>query len=383
MMLNFQPRFPDFLGESIGPDNLASPAVFLANHVIGDDTVLRRLVFKTSSVPLLGMWMTVTLLFLSPLGPARGLESNIRGCLGISDVNERIECLESRGRTQPPNPTFQAPIQSSSVSPSFDCRAARSSIERAICSDPELSELDARMGQAYQDAARLGVQTQVLLNTQRQWIGQRDVACSSASGILFSCLAEMTRQRTSSLSDWANSVRARAQQLQQTVPTATTSDRPATKEFADRPVETPTTPAIKSDLPTTQFKQSAPSASSRSPSSPPSPSSTSAGGSGGLVALLILIGAAWIAFMLAQRTRRRRALNAKYGEQNAARILARQVWQGMSEDQLIASWGSPADISTEIKRTKSNETWKYNRTGKNRFRNRVYLENGIVIGWKD
>jgi hypothetical protein len=167
------------------------------------------------------------------------------------------------------------------------------------------------------------------------------------------------------------------------MPAATTSDRPAVKEFADRPVVTPTTPAIKSDLPTIQSKQSAPSAPSRSPSSSPSPSSTSAGGGGGLMALIILIGVAWIAFVLAQRTRRRRALIAKYGEQNAARILARQVWQGMSEDQLIASWGSPADISAEIKRTKSNETWKYNRTGKNRFRNRVYLENGFVIGWKD
>jgi hypothetical protein len=81
--------------------------------------------------------------------------------------------------------------------------------------------------------------------------------------------------------------------------------------------------------------------------------------------------------------KRRESLIATYGEQAADRILARQVWQGMTDEQLIESWGLPADKDTEIKRTTTKETWKYGQTGKNRFRNRVYLENGIVIGWKN
>ena len=28
-------------------------------------------------------------------------------------------------------------------------------------------------------------------------------------------------------------------------------------------------------------------------------------------------------------------------------------------------------------------TWKYGRIGKNRFRERIFVENGIVVGWKD
>jgi hypothetical protein len=29
------------------------------------------------------------------------------------------------------------------------------------------------------------------------------------------------------------------------------------------------------------------------------------------------------------------------------------------------------------------ETWKYGRTGRNRYRRRVYVENDYVVGWQD
>jgi hypothetical protein len=54
----------------------------------------------------------------------------------------------------------------------------------------------------------------------------------------------------------------------------------------------------------------------------------------------------------------------------------------MTVEQLVKSWGSPVDIDCEIVKTRKKETWKYGQTGKNRFANRIYLENGIVIGWK-
>lgn len=83
-----------------------------------------------------------------------------------------------------------------------------------------------------------------------------------------------------------------------------------------------------------------------------------------------------------QARARRQRLVANYGEEIAERILAKQVWQGMTNEQLIESWGSPADRDYEVKKTNTKETWKYGQTGKNRFSNRVYLENGIVVGWK-
>jgi uncharacterized protein len=44
------------------------------------------------------------------------------------------------------------PVQA--ASPSFDCTTNRSLLERLICSDPELSKLDAEMNGAYQTAVR-------------------------------------------------------------------------------------------------------------------------------------------------------------------------------------------------------------------------------------
>jgi hypothetical protein len=72
-----------------------------------------------------------------------------------------------------------------------------------------------------------------------------------------------------------------------------------------------------------------------------------------------------------------------YGEERASRILAHQVWQGMTEAQLLESRGTPMDVDHEIIRERTRKTWKYGQVGKNRFKERVYLENGIVIGWKN
>jgi hypothetical protein len=84
-----------------------------------------------------------------------------------------------------------------------------------------------------------------------------------------------------------------------------------------------------------------------------------------------------------QRRARRQRLVAKYGEKIADMIISAQVWQGMTEEQLVESWGTPVDKDYEIKKTKTKETWKYGQTGKNRFSNRVYLEDGVVIGWSN
>ena len=84
-----------------------------------------------------------------------------------------------------------------------------------------------------------------------------------------------------------------------------------------------------------------------------------------------------------ERRRRREALIAKYGsEQVADDIMAHRIWQGMTSEQLTESWGQPEDLDTKVYKQSTKETWKYGQTGKNRFSDRVFTENGVVVGWK-
>ena len=107
-----------------------------------------------------------------------------------------------------------------------------------------------------------------------------------------------------------------------------------------------------------------------------------------LVALAIML---WVAAAALKRRRLRRLAEArfaelmkKYRDQTIVEaIMGGSIWQGMSEDQLMNSRGAPEDKDQTIYKTKKKETWKYGRSGKNRFRERIFVENGIVVGWKD
>ena len=96
----------------------------------------------------------------------------------------------------------------------------------------------------------------------------------------------------------------------------------------------------------------------------------------GLVAVFILV-------KLLLYLSRRKYLIQKYGRELGLRILTKAVWQGMTSEELADSRGNPVDIEHTVYKTKTKETWKYDKTGKNRFKVRIYLENGIVVGWKD
>jgi uncharacterized protein YecT (DUF1311 family) len=310
--------------------------------------------------------------------------NNVARCLSIADVNERIDCLESggavpsTGASQTPNIRQPKPTR---VGPSFDCRAANNSIERAICGDATLSEWDSRMGQQYQQVLRIRKDgdTQSVLESQRAWLLQRNRSCSGvADTAIWACLLDMTKQRVDALAKLAAIGAETAPTVQPHSPVQIAPKNQAAP-VVNAPSTTsgsPSTPAIAK------------------PNAPPIPASE--GGNPLLLALFILaaaIGAVAIfnninrRERLAEERRRlaaeRQRLVGKYGEEVADRILARQVWQGMTDEQLMESWGIPADKDSEIKRAKTKETWKYGQTGRNRFSNRVFLENGIVIGWKD
>ncbi len=77
-------------------------------------------------------------------------------------------------------------------------------------------------------------------------------------------------------------------------------------------------------------------------------------------------------------------LMSKYGDAALVDlIMAKQIRQGMTLDQLVESWGRPADIDQKVYKTKIKYTYKYNQTGRNRFRDRVFVENDVVVGWQD
>ncbi len=79
---------------------------------------------------------------------------------------------------------------------------------------------------------------------------------------------------------------------------------------------------------------------------------------------------------------RREELVARFGsEEIADAVIASKVWQGMSKDQLLESWGTPEDIDTKVYKMKTSETWKYGEIGKNRYSSKVFLENDFVVGW--
>jgi hypothetical protein len=112
---------------------------------------------------------------------------------------------------------------------------------------------------------------------------------------------------------------------------------------------------------------------------------------GGIVALIAVI----VCFRIvrarsleADRLRRiderRAALLQKYGNPEVVeKIMSGSVWQGQSAEQLRDSLGEPLDIGERVLKKNTRHTWKYERTGVNRFALRITLENGVVVGWDD
>jgi hypothetical protein len=101
------------------------------------------------------------------------------------------------------------------------------------------------------------------------------------------------------------------------------------------------------------------------------------------IPIIVVVIALFVMFKILLYLSRRKYLIEKYGREIGLKILSGGIWQGMSSEQLTDSWGSPVDVDHEVYKTKTKETWKYNQTGKNRFKDRIYLEDGIVVGWKD
>jgi uncharacterized protein YgiM (DUF1202 family) len=85
-----------------------------------------------------------------------------------------------------------------------------------------------------------------------------------------------------------------------------------------------------------------------------------------------------------KREERIKYLLKKYKKQEYVdNIMNKKLWIDETTEQIRESMGEPLDIDTHVTKTKRKETWKYNRSGKNRYNLKIYIENGIVVGWED
>lgn len=99
-----------------------------------------------------------------------------------------------------------------------------------------------------------------------------------------------------------------------------------------------------------------------------------------IIFLLIAAGFSNCRRAKADETARLARLHAKYADPGTRqKIEQKMIWVGMTYEQLEDSWGKPSSVSRRILKTKIKETCRY---GSNRYGSSVYLDNGLVTGWR-
>jgi hypothetical protein len=90
-----------------------------------------------------------------------------------------------------------------------------------------------------------------------------------------------------------------------------------------------------------------------------------------------------IAFLAWGNAQRRVRLLARYNDPQAVEmIMQKRIFEGMTVAQLHEAWGKPVAIDERVLKTKTTQVYKYHQFGKNRFHDRVKVEDGIVVGWE-
>lgn len=75
-------------------------------------------------------------------------------------------------------------------------------------------------------------------------------------------------------------------------------------------------------------------------------------------------------------------LRSKYRDEALVqRIVQRRFWEGQTQEQLRDSLGAPVAIDKKLLKTMTREVWKYRPSGVNRYRLRITIDNGRVVGW--
>ena len=82
----------------------------------------------------------------------------------------------------------------------FDCAKATTAVEKAICADPQLKQLDNQLSDAYValKAASSPAEQKMLARSQKRWIAEREY-CSGYDAGIDACIAQKTKDRLSLL----------------------------------------------------------------------------------------------------------------------------------------------------------------------------------------
>lgn len=100
-----------------------------------------------------------------------------------------------------------------------------------------------------------------------------------------------------------------------------------------------------------------------------------------LLAVVAYFAWEWLAPIVAEHRRENR-LRARYSGQTLNDLIGKVIWEGETAEQVRDSLGPPVEIETQARKTKHKEVWKYGHEGGNRFRLRITLDDGQVVGWK-
>lgn len=99
--------------------------------------------------------------------------------------------------------------------------------------------------------------------------------------------------------------------------------------------------------------------------------------------LLLLSPALYFWYKHNKQQQRLQYLRSKYqNEALVQRILQRNYWQGQTGEQLLDALGEPVCRDEKQMQSGLREVWKYGQWGVNRYKLRITLDNGIVIGWE-
>jgi uncharacterized protein YecT (DUF1311 family) len=73
-----------------------------------------------------------------------------------------------------------SPAPAARNAPSFHCAKASNAVERTVCADPGLAELDVQVAAEYKKALGLAADKAALRANQRQWLRQMHSQCAKA-----------------------------------------------------------------------------------------------------------------------------------------------------------------------------------------------------------
>lgn len=75
-------------------------------------------------------------------------------------------------------------------------------------------------------------------------------------------------------------------------------------------------------------------------------------------------------------------LATAFGEENASRVMRREIWKGETQEMLFESYGHPHAKEEIVKKTKTTHIFKYDELAKGRYRVRVTVEQNVIVGWE-